>query len=1317
MLPHQPRRFPRLSAAAVLAGLLLLSRAAAQLSPDQAAAMLLASAKRAYNEKNYPFAAARFQEFITKYGGHRDVPAARYGLALCLLDGQPKDPDKAVEQLQALVGNKSFSEYPFALYYFGQARRAQGGKAVELAQARPNEAPTHRNTARQRFEEASKLFADAATAFSERGKSAKADKGLPLYLEWAARSRCDQAEMLLRLHRPKEALAAVAFFTAEKKWQDSRYLPLGLYYQGFACFLLGDMFGAGKALARDKVLTDEVFGTHARYLLARVHHLDAKHNEREEARTQYQAVLDDHAAAKKAAQDRLRQPVDAATRARLERLVRGPDPDHVARSTFFLAVLQYEDGRAGEALEHFKSFVTRFPTAPLVPEAQLRQGFCEVQARQFDNALKTLTPLADKYPVLADQALFWMAKAQAGKADPAKPGSFTLAIDTYRKAADRAGQRASANPPDPRAKARRGEILADLAETQQHARLYRDAVNTCNTILNEKLLPAREDEMLLNLATALQLAGDHVESDKVCDRFVKAFPRSTLLPAVQFRHAENAAFLTLAAEKLPNPAERARETTRRNDETIARYQALIERYPEHPSVQVARHGLALAYYRKNDLEKAQKALEAIPAAERTGELTIVSYQLADILLRLAPSRADDAVAAGKLEEKLRGAADLLEAYLGAAGESPQAPDALLKIGYCQQRLGKLLAQPEEQQKAFAAARASYEKLLQKYPRHEAAAQATFERAKVLALARDVGNAVNELKRFAAEPLKKSAVAPMALLHLSTLLRGQNRLAEAATVLGDCRKEHEEALLRDPARAGWVLLLRYHHAVALREALKLEEARVLFDLVARATPDRPEASDAFLRAGQCQKELGEKQIADGRKQLANAGLKPEQRAAGEKLVADGSTALRAAAAYLSNQEAQLRARKPAGDEAQKALAAVRGRMLYEAAWALRTVAGLEVEAARRKLQLDRWEKLKAEAARKVSPGQTAPAVGLPEVASREVSLQPAESQARGQYRALIAIFPELAINADARFELAELLAARNEHDEAVKLLQGALEAEKEPSAELADRIKVRLGTCLLDRGARQLIDGKAKLTGRDGKPADRAAAEKLIEAGRKDVELALEQVQAVAANPKSALLAQATYREAECHLQLDRPDEAINLLVKFRDHGPFQNLPGLSDRALLRLGFALAEKKQWEPSRQAYETLVGRFGASPWVHEARYGIGWAWQNLGQYDNAVNAYTAVTAAVATRLGARAQMNIGVSRHLQKRYAEATTALLVVPFTYDYPELSALALMEAARAFADNKQTTEAVGLLKRVLRDHAGTAQAEAARKRLGELGEG
>ena len=49
-----------------------------------------------------------------------------------------------------------------------------------------------------------------------------------------------------------------------------------------------------------------------------------------------------------------------------------------------------------------------------------------------------------------------------------------------------------------------------------------------------------------------------------------------------FRHGENAYFMMLAAEKLPNPTDRARETARLNDEVVKRYGVLVEKYPEGP---------------------------------------------------------------------------------------------------------------------------------------------------------------------------------------------------------------------------------------------------------------------------------------------------------------------------------------------------------------------------------------------------------------------------------------------------------------------------------------------------------------------------------------------------------------------------------------------------------------------------------------------------------------------------------------------------------------------------------------------------------------
>src|SRR5262249_48994224 len=130
----------------------------AQLKPDQAAEMLLASASRAYNEKNYPFAAERFREFLARYGNHREANSARYGLALSILEGPDKDYAKALEQLQPLAGNKDFPDQPFVIYYLGLSQRGLGIKELAQAAAKPPEANQRQAAAKQRFEEAAKQF-------------------------------------------------------------------------------------------------------------------------------------------------------------------------------------------------------------------------------------------------------------------------------------------------------------------------------------------------------------------------------------------------------------------------------------------------------------------------------------------------------------------------------------------------------------------------------------------------------------------------------------------------------------------------------------------------------------------------------------------------------------------------------------------------------------------------------------------------------------------------------------------------------------------------------------------------------------------------------------------------------------------------------------------------------------------------------------------------------------------------------------------------------------------------------------------------------
>src|SRR5206468_3099722 len=116
-------------------------------------------------------------------------------------------------------------------------------------------------------------------------------------------------------------------------------------------------------------------------------------------------------------------------------------------------------GKFSEAKTRFAEFVKLFPQSPLLTEAQVRVGYCQVQMKEFADAVKTLTPLVDKEARLADQVLFWLAKAQAGAAPDGNNPAIAAALNTFRAAADRAQK---LGDQDPEAKLRRAEILLEM---------------------------------------------------------------------------------------------------------------------------------------------------------------------------------------------------------------------------------------------------------------------------------------------------------------------------------------------------------------------------------------------------------------------------------------------------------------------------------------------------------------------------------------------------------------------------------------------------------------------------------------------------------------------------------------------------------------------------------------------------------------------------------------------------------------------------------------------------------------------------------------
>ena len=1245
------------------------SWSAAQMTPEQQAELLLNSARKAYNEKNHVFAATKFREYLSKFPNAKDVPAARYGLALTLLEGPEKKYDEARDIMQSLSANKEFPDRTFATYYAGVAYHGLGLQELAQADSKPAEAAKHRANAQARFGESLPYFANAVTAFMARLEMPIDGKNLSHDAEWVARARCDLAEAQLRVGKLKESQASSAPFVSDPLWSKSRYANLGRYYHGYASVLLKDNVTGQKTLSMLAPFDDPVFGNHARYLLARTHHLA---DERAEATTHYERTISDYAKSKVDAINLLKQPQkfknELDLRIRLESLVKNPPPDHVARATFYLGVLHYEGGKFSDAKQRFADFMKQFPQSPLRTEAEVRLGYCQVQLKEFADAVKTLTPLIDKEARLSDQVLLWLGKAQVGLApDPsvnpqAHQQAIAASLKTFRMAAERAQK---ISDQDPEAKVRRAEIQLELADQMQRIWQNKEAAAIYNQLLNEKLLPEREEEIMQRWTSALHLAGgDYMEADRACLKFQERFPQSTLLPAVLFCYAENSFFRILAAEKNLKQAERIKELPQLYQETIKRFHRVVDKYPEFPKINLARYSLGLTYYRKGELPTALKVLSEIPGPERTGELGLTPFLIADCLLRQVPTTVpDDALAAGKMEEQLKSAAEQLEAFISAHPKDPNIPDALIKFGLCQQRLAGLIAQPQERVKMYNAARNTYERLMRKeFPEHVIQrAQATFERAKCITHAGDMNTGISEMRKFTNDPLKQSPVAPQAILQLATYLRAQNKPQEAVDVFAKNREYLEGMLSKDAAKGPpMIALLRYHHGVALRESGKLPEARGVFDTVVKLGPQRPEATEAALRIGQCLKDEGQIRLETGRK-LKNSAKKPEELAQVQKVTDEGYKFIRDAVAYLEGQADQIKANQNLQD--------VRGRMLYEAAWGTRLLAEPEIESARAAITKEMLKKLNISSAK----------FPLPEVPLDKVPLQPSEKKAQAIYKMLIDQVGDLGIATEARFELAELLAQRNDHDAAVQLLNDVL--DKEPNPELTQKIRLRLGG---------------------------------IHAAKGNIKAALAQFDAVAANPKSPLVGWAQYRAAEALIQDEQYPAAIKRLVIFRDQGAWQNVPGLTDRALMRLGYAYALIKSWDESRVAYERLVNNFPKSPWYDEARYGMGWALQQQKNYDGAANAYSQIVARSATEVAAKAQLQIGLCRMAQKRYLDAANAYLVVPSTYDYPELRAAALLEAGKAYIELKQPQQAMRQFERILRDFPNTPWADAAKEKLGQM---
>ncbi len=1056
-------------------------------------------------------------------------------------------------------------------------------------------------------------FGAAASAFASRDTKEKDDP------EWASRARCAQGETLLRAGKAKEARDVLASLLQGPARKDDPLRAAALFYHGAACFRLGDDMAAGRSLDQLAPFQDPVFGVAARRLLARLHE---RADERAEALAQYDAVAADYAERKKSAGGE------------------GPAPRAVFQSAFAAAVLLYEAGRFEEALDRFAALTASAPAATPA-DARLYQGGCEVQLRQFARAVETLSALKADEPLAAGQAALWLGRAEAGAADPEDADAWRAglgdALETLHGAEEKFKTVAAGNDAA-FARARRGEAVRERAEVHERLGEFAEAADLYARLRADGLAPGRDEETLQRELTARTLAGDPAASENLAGQFEASYPHGVMAPEVYLRRGENAALLALQAA----PADAARL----NGEAARRFQLVLDKYPEFEHVQHARYAAAWLLYRQGDYEKARTLLEEIPPTDRREDLIGASYLLADCLIRTAPALADDALAAGRLQEQLTQASDLLTDVVAQQPYDDRDPDALMRLGQCQRRLAALAAKDEDRNALEAASRASFERVLLEYPNNDLQPHAIIERARWVRKGGDQDEAVRRLRPFASGALYKHPLAPLAVVNLCGWMRLQDgKAAEAARVLGRTRRKYEKVLKADPARAEWAPLLRYQHALALQDAGQYAEARAVLKEIMDDS-SRPESDEARLV-------WGEGMLAEGRAKVAAAdgvlGGSPTEAdaAAARKNRAEGMAIIRASAETMQEQ-----ARRK-GDKAPSPL--LQARLFYEAAWVWRSLADDEVAAERARVQ-EEWKKK----APKNADGQ---APDPPDVPLSEIPLQPSETKARAAYTALIAAQPDLLpLAAQARLELAELLDQRGDPRAALTQLKQAI--DQEPANDLSARIGLRLSDCLFTLG-------------------DDAGA--------------MRQLDRVAALTDTSLAPTARYRDAATLASRGEWEKVVQRLTPFRDDDALKNLPAVTDKALLLLGEAYAALGQDDLSTQAYAQLLAAFADSDFRRHAHYGEALTLHKRKKYGDALTAYLRAYAAAPPEIAVRSQIQAGVCEIETGKLSEAVESLLGA-FDPDFPDMNAFALVEAAYALDRLDRPEESAKRLRQCVEDY-------------------
>ncbi|HYE03094.1 MAG TPA: tetratricopeptide repeat protein [Phycisphaerales bacterium] len=550
--------------------------------------------------------------------------------------------------------------------------------------------------------------------------------------------------------------------------------------------------------------------------------------------------------------------------------------------------------------------------------------------------------------------------------------------------------------------------------------------------------------------------------------------------------------------------------------------------------------------------------------------------------------------------------------------------------------------------------AAYESFLAQHASSDHAWRAGIRRGLCLSRLDREGEAGAVLEALLAQPgdgatrdpaLRRAAMTTLAdrCLAAQDWAQGERWFAELATDAGNASEdERRDAMLR--------------HGICIQRQGRSEEAIALFDRLIAAAPGSKQAPQARFERGQSLVELN--RLDEARAALEEVAA---DHAADAELVAHALRHLSAIALRQARPEdaarilAQLGASGAADDSVRLGSAWLAAGKYAEAEEALDRALEAAPDAAPARVwraiainRQGRHAEALAELGRAGEPasldgGLLASARYEKALALRSLGR---DDEARESYRLVLAGAPPR-LEAYSALDLAQMESKAGRHAEAAELVDRALAAAKLEAGDagtVQERGTYLRGACLLHLG----------------KPAE--AAQVLKDFGKK--------------HPKSALLAAAQLLRGEGLLGAGRAREAAEEFA----HAAAAGADDVRSAALLRLGEAWAACQEWNKSEEAYATFREHFPRSELWFQATFGLGWARENAGRHEPAMEAYRQVVARHKGPTAARAQFQVGECLYAQGNHEQAVAELLKTDVLFDYPEWSAAALYEAGRCLAE-------------------------------------